>query len=76
MEYPRERELDGIYFRVEREGRWCNICFTDLTPEERDAVTKDRSNEWMKNLAYRLADITREIGDYFDIVKETTSEEE
>ena len=25
MEYPKERDLDGIYFRVRREEQWSNI---------------------------------------------------
>ena len=76
MEYPKERELDGIYFRVRREEQWLNICFTDMTNEEKDMITKDRSWEWMKNLAYRLADVIREIGDQFDIVREMSFDED
>ena len=76
MEYPKERDLDGIYFRVRREEQWSNICFTDMTPKERDMVTKDRSREWMKSLAYRLADVVREIGDQLDIVGKLSFEED
>ena len=76
MEYPKERELDGIYFHVRREEQWLNICFTDMTTEEKDMITKDRSWEWMKNLAYRLADVIREIGDQFDIVREMSFDED
>ena len=76
MEYPKERDLDGIYFRVRREEQWSNICFTDMTPEERDMVRKDRSREWMKSLAYRLADVVREIGDQLDIVGKLSFEED
>lgn len=25
------RDMDGVYFRVERDGKWCNICFSDRT---------------------------------------------
>ena len=25
------RNLDGFYLRVERDGKWVNRCFTDLT---------------------------------------------
>ena len=70
MGYPRERELDGIYFRIRRGDRWENICFSDLTEEERNTVTEGRSPEWMKNLAFKLADVIREIGDQLDLVKE------
>lgn len=27
-------DLDGIYFRVERNGKWQSLCVSDLTPEE------------------------------------------
>ena len=33
--------LDGIYFRVERGGKWQSLCVSDLTPEELKSVTKD-----------------------------------
>lgn len=34
-------DLDGIYFRVERNGKWQSLCVSDLTPEELKSVTKD-----------------------------------
>lgn len=34
--YPKQRELDGIYIRVEHNGHWCSVCFSDLTDEEQD----------------------------------------
>ena len=33
--------LDGIYFRVERDGKWQSLCISDLTLEELKSVTKD-----------------------------------
>ena len=63
-----QRNLDGVYFRVERDGEWQNICFSDLTNEERNKVTANRSDEWLQSLAYRLADCLQEIGNQFDIV--------
>lgn len=36
------RNLDGCYFRVKREGKWQNICFSDLTKDERDEVTNGK----------------------------------
>ena len=34
-------DLDGIYFRVERDGKWQSLCVSDLTPEELKSVTTD-----------------------------------
>ena len=64
------RELDGVYFRIKRDGKWDNICFTDLTKEERDKVCENRSAEWFKDLEYHLADRIQYIGEIFDIVAE------
>lgn len=63
------RELDGAYFRVHRDGKWQSICFSDLTEEEREKVCEGRSAEWFKSLAYHLADTPKEIGEQFDIVR-------
>ena len=63
-----KRDLDGIYFRVKRDGNFENVCFSDLTETERDEICKDRPAEWYKSVAYYLADRLREVGDVFDIV--------
>lgn len=65
-----DRNLDGVYFRVFRNGKWENVCFSDMTTEERDEVIKDRPAEWWKNMAYILADCLKKIGDQFDIYSE------
>ena len=37
-----DRNLDGIYFRVQRDGKWENACFSDLTQEEMEREKKKR----------------------------------
>lgn len=64
------RNLDGCYFRVMRMGKCENVCFSDLTEAEREAVCRDRSAEWYKSLAYHLADSLRAIGDALDLTME------
>lgn len=63
-----QRNLDSCYFRVERNGKWKNICFTDLTQEERDKVLDGRSERWLKSLINYLADRIIAIGEDLDIV--------
>ena len=63
------RELDGCYFRIQRNGKWQNICFSDLTEIERDSVMKDRDERLLKSLCGHLADCLREIGDELDIIR-------
>lgn len=65
-----DRNLDGLYFRIQRNGKWCNVCFSDMTPEEIEEVTKDRPVEWWKSVAIHLAECLKEVGDQFDIYKE------
>ena len=64
------RNLDGCYFRVERGGKWQNICFSDLTETERAAILGDKPATWLKSLCCHLADTLKEIGDQLDIVRE------
>lgn len=61
------RDLDGVYFRVERGGKWCDVCFSDMTKDERDLYIGDRSLGWWKDLAYIMGDRLREIGDIVDL---------
>lgn len=68
MNYDKKRNLDGVYFRVERNGKWENICFSDLTKEERNNVMLGKSEVWLRSLCDILADTIKDIGDMFDLV--------
>lgn len=65
--YPTVRNLDGCYFRVERDGKWENICFSDLTEQERGKVMAGKGEPWLISLIEHLADTLHAIGDAFDI---------
>lgn len=64
------RGLDGIYFRVERNGKWQSICLSDLTEEEFDKVMEKRNRQFAVNCCKILAKKLREIGDEFDLISE------
>ena len=65
--YPEKRDLDGCYFRVERNGKWENLCFSDMTETERNKVMAEKNILWLAQLCQHLANAIREIGDTFDI---------
>lgn len=62
------RNLDGCYFRVNRNEKWQNVCFSDLTEEEQNEVLKDKGIEYLKSLCIRLASTIKTIGEEFDII--------
>ena len=62
------RNLDGCYFRVKRNGKWGNVCFSDLSAEERERVMDVRDVDWLKSLCRYLADRIKDIGNELDIV--------
>ena len=64
------RNLDGVYFRVKRNDKWENICFSDLTPEEMGSVLVGRNEEWLKSMCIILGETIKNIGDQFNIVAE------
>lgn len=68
--YPEVRDLDGYYFRVQRDGKWVALCFTDLTYKEQVEMTQERSAEWLQSLAIGMAGIVRYMGEAFDLVSE------
>lgn len=63
-----KRNLDGIYFRVKRDYKWDDVCFSDLTDEEREEVMNNKNVEWYKSMCRILANTIRNIGEQFDIV--------
>lgn len=69
-EYPVKRDLDGVYFRVERDGEWQSLCFTDMTEEERGRVLDSRPESWLRDMALIMARDLRAIGDELNICYE------
>ena len=51
------RNLDGVYFRVKRDDRWQNICFTDLTNEETNTILEDRTEVWLLSMLEVLLNV-------------------
>ena len=54
--------LDGVYFRVKRDDRWQNICFTDLTDEELNDI-KDLLIDYrmFDSLKFRIVALQKNI---------------
>lgn len=64
------RNLDGVYFRINRDDSWQSICFSDLTEEEMDNVLQDKSEEWLRRMCKILGETIKDIGEQLDIVME------
>ena len=60
------REFDGWYFRIVRDGVGQSVCFTDLTKEERTALLADKDEQFLRNLCCYLADRIQELGDIIE----------
>ena len=71
-----KRNLDGVYFRIQRDGKWDSICFTDLTDAEMDDVLKNKDRVWVVGLAKILAKTIQNIGYQFDLVGKDSDDEE
>jgi hypothetical protein len=62
-----DRNLDGLYHRIERNGKWVNVCFSDLSYTEREKVCEGKSDEWLKTALFHMADCLRGFGDGLDV---------
>lgn len=47
---------DGIFYRVNRDGEWQSVCFTNLTIAEREKVTEGYKEDQWKRVALHLAE--------------------
>lgn len=73
-----QRNLDGAYFRVEREGRWLNVCYSDMTPDERKRTIYDRMGDkpldeqvgYYRRLAEIMAEQLYDMGEQLGVVCE------
>lgn len=65
-----KRNLDGAYFRVKRDGKWQNICLSDMTEEELDATFLEKDPQFVYSCLKHLVRTIQKIGDEFDIVAE------
>ena len=65
----KKRSLSGIFFRFKNPetNKMENYCFEDLPENEQDRIMKDRSAEWLRGLAKRLAETLVEVADFCDI---------
>lgn len=66
-EHPRRLHLDGMYFRVERDGEWRNINLTDLTDEEIHATLANADKAFIINTLTQLVETIRTIATTFGI---------
>ena len=59
--YPAVLELDGIFYRVCRDGKWQNRCFSDLTKTEQEAFMSTLSPEGLKQICLVLSESLRTL---------------
>lgn len=73
-----QRNLDGVYFRVKRDGKWLSICYSDMTADERKANIYDRMADkpieeqaaYYRRLAEFMADYLYDMGEQLGVVCE------
>lgn len=55
------RDLDGMYFRIERDGKWMSVCFTDLTPDEMCKVVTKLPDSAVEQAVEHLQEVLPKI---------------
>ena len=70
MDSITQRNLDVVYFLMERDGKRKPVCFSDMTEEEMGFILKDQDETWLRNMCKILGRTIRQIGDQLDLVME------
>ena len=66
----KQLNIDGVYFRVKRMGKYCNVCFSDLENSEMDEYLEDLDKEALQRLVKNLGNKLYDICDQFGIESE------
>lgn len=72
------RNLDGVYYRVQRGDRMCAVCYSDMTADERKARIYDLMDErpldeqaaYYRRLAELMADQLYDMGEQLGVMCE------
>lgn len=62
------RDLDGIYLRIKRDGEYQAVCLSDMTKEELEENLNPERGEWLKGAVIHLALTLHAVGDKFSLV--------
>lgn len=62
-----DRHLDGIYLRIERNGKFQAVCLSDMTREELETNLDPSRGEWLKGAVIHLARTLSDIGKMLDL---------
>ena len=55
------RELDGVFFRVKRDGKFDNVCFSDLEEFEADEILTSCDDKWILSLIKILSQTLNDL---------------
>lgn len=67
---PTVPNLDGVYYRVVRDGNHVSRCFSDLSESEQDVIMEKYDAEQLRRLCRYLSMSLRQIGDALDLVRD------
>ena len=69
------RELDGIYLRIKRDGKYQPVCLSDMTEDELNEHLDPENGLWLKGAVIHLATTLHSIGEQFSLVNASIAEE-
>ena len=61
------RNLDGVYFRVKRDGKYKSLCLSDLYSWEIKEALAFRKNDFLISCIVALASALHRLGDKHDL---------
>lgn len=59
----KQLDLDGVYTRIERAGKYHSVCFTDLTKDEQLVFLTHLERDNLIKLCIHLGDMVRYYGE-------------
>ena len=74
IKYPKKLELDMIFVRVNRSGKFYNPSFSDLTVDEQRAFLGDLNERALERMCLVLAKTIRTLGEEANLMGQVSTE--
>ena len=57
--YPVQLDIDGAYYRIQRNDKWCSVCLSDMTQGERKELLRNMNFDEISRAIDHLVYILR-----------------
>ena len=64
------RNLSGVYFREQIDGKWTNVCFEELSEKKQKEILANQNPEFIGRLLMHMVSTINSLGEQLNLQKD------